>query len=123
MIFDNLTEEAKASTFVRAQLSQVTDVLMAFAAKTGDITTKDLPVLTKLANAMSLFKDPDALAAQLVEYGAIPRDADSFLGRVKSIQNARTDIKQPNSFLYMSLTPEAKDSMTGPLLQRMATLS
>lgn len=122
VIFDNLTEEAKASTFVRAQLSQMANVLMAFAAKTGDITAKDLPVLTKLANAMSMFKDPDALAAQLVEYGAIPRDADSFLGRVKSIQNARTDIKQPNSFLYTSLTPEAKDSMTGPMLQRLAQL-
>lgn len=122
VIFDNLTEEAKASTFVRAQLSQVTNVLMAFAAKTGDITAKDLPVLTKLANAMSMFKDPDALAAQLVEYGAIPRDADSFLGRVKSIQNARTDIKQPNSFLYMSLTPEAEETLTGPMLQRLAQL-
>lgn len=122
VIFDNLTEEAKASTFVRGQLSEVTNVLMAFAAKTGDITAKDLPVLTKLANAMSMFKDPDALASQLVEYGAIPRDSDSFLGRVKSIQNARTDIKQPNSFLYTSLTPEAKDLLTGPMLQRLAQL-
>lgn len=122
VIFDNLTEEAKASTFVRAQLSEVTNVLMAFAAKTGDLTAKDLPVLTKLANAMSMFKDPDAIAAQLVEYGAIPRDADSFLGRVKSIQNARTDIKQPNSFLYTSLTPEAKETLTGPMLQRLAQL-
>ncbi|HNG17163.1 MAG TPA: hypothetical protein PLG53_15345, partial [Accumulibacter sp.] len=122
VIFDNLTDEAKASTFVRAQLSQVTNVLMAFAAKTGDITAKDLPVLTKLANAMSMFKDPDALAAQLVEYVAIPRDADSFLGRVKSIQNARTDIKQPNSFLYTSLTPKSMETLTGPMLQNLAQL-
>jgi hypothetical protein len=122
VIFDNLTEEAKASTFVRAQLSQVASVLMAFAAKTGDITAKDLPTLTKLSGAMSLFKDPDAVVAQLVEYGAIPRDSDSFLGRIKSIQSARSDIKQPNSFLYTSLTPEAKDSLTGPMLQRLAQL-
>jgi hypothetical protein len=122
VLFDNLTEEAKASTFVRAQLSQVANVLMAFAAKTGDITAKDLPTLTKLSSAMAMFKDPDAVVAQLVEYGAIPRDSDSFLGRVKSIQNARADIKQPNSFLYTSLTPEAKDSLTGPMLQRLAQL-
>lgn len=122
VIFDNLTDEAKASTFVRAQLSEVTNVLMAFAAKTGDITAKDLPTLTKLSSAMSMFKDPDAMVAQLVEYGAVPRDTDSFLGRVKAIQNARTDIKQPNSFLYTSLTPEAKDSLTGPMLQRLAQL-
>lgn len=120
VIFDNLTEEAKASTFVRGQLSQVANVLMAFAAKTGDIAAKDLPTLTKLSSAMSMFKDPDAMVAQLVEYGAIPRDSDSFLGRVKAIQNARTDIKQPNSFLYTSLTPEAKDLLTGPMLQRLA---
>ncbi len=122
VIFDNLTDEAKASTFVRAQLAQVTNVVMAFAAKTGDITAKDLPTLTKLGNAMSLFKDPDALASQLVEYGAIPRDSDSFLGRVKSIQNARTDIKKPNSFLYTSLTPKAMETFTGPMLQNLAQL-
>lgn len=120
VIFDGLTDEAKASPLVRAQLAQVTNIVMAFAAKTGDITAKDLPTLTRLSNAMSLFKDPDAMAAQLVEYGAIPRDTDSFLGRVKAIQNARTDIKQPNSFLYTSLTPEAKDLLTGPMLQRLA---
>ena len=122
VVFDNLTEEAKASTFVRGQLSQVANVLMAFAAKTGDITAKDLPTLTKLSGAMSLFKDPDALASQLVEYGAIPRDTDSFLGRIKSIQSARTDLKQPNSFLVTSLTPEAKDLLTAPMLQRVAQL-
>lgn len=122
VIFDNLTDEAKASTFVRAQLSEVTNVLMAFAAKTGDITAKDLPTLTKLSSAMFMFKDPDAMVAQLIEYGAVPRGTDSFLGRVKAIQSARTDIKQPNSFLYTSLTPEAKDSLTGPMLQRLAQL-
>ena len=122
VIFDNLTDEAKANPLVRAQLAQVTSAVMAFAAKTGDITAKDLPTLTKMSNAMSLFKDPDAMAAQLVEYGAIPRDADSFLGRIKSIQNAQTDVKQPNSFLVASLTPEAKGMLTAPMLKRVAQL-
>lgn len=122
VIFDNLTDEAKANPLVRAQLAQVTNAVMAFAAKTGDITAKDLPTLTKLANAMSLFKDPDAMAAQLVEYTGLPRTEDSFLSRVKRIQNARADIKQPNSFLHMSLTPKAKETLTGPMLQRLAQL-
>lgn len=122
VLFDNLTDEAKSSSFVRAQLSQIAPVLMAFAAKTGDITSKDLPTLTKLSNAMSMFKDPDALTAQLVEYGAVPRDTSSFLGRIKSIQSARSDLKQPNSFLFTSLTPEAKQVLTAPMLQRVAQL-
>jgi len=122
VIFEGLTDEAKANPLVRAQLAQVTNAIMAFAAKTGDITAKDLPTLTKLANAMSLFKDPDAMAMQLVEYGAIPRDADSFLARVKRIQNAQQDLKQPNSFLVYSLTPEAKGMLTAPMLKRVAQL-
>lgn len=122
VIFDNLTDEAKANPLVRAQLAQVTNAVMAFAAKTGDMTSKDLPTLTKMANAMSLFKNPDAMAAQLVEYGAIPRDADSFLGRIKRIQNAQQDLKQPNSFLVSSLTPEAREQLTAPQLQRIAQL-
>lgn len=122
VIFDGLTDEAKADPLVRAQLAQVTNTVMAFAAKTGDITSKDLPTLTKMANAMSLFKDPDAMAAQLVEYGAIPRDADSFLGRIKRIQNAQQDLKQPNSFLVSSLTPEARELLTAPMLKHVAQL-
>lgn len=122
VIFDGLTDEAKANPLVRAQLAQVTNAIMAFAAKTGDITAKDLPTLTKLSNAMSLFKDPEAMAAQLVEYGAIPRDADSFLSRIKRIQNAQQDLKQPNSFLVYSLTPEARELLTAPMLKNVAQL-
>lgn len=122
VIFDGLTDEAKANPLVRAQLAQVTNAIMAFAAKTGDITAKDLPTLTKLSNAMSLFKDPDAMAAQLVEYGAIPRDADSFLSRIKRITNAQQDLKKPNSFLMFSLTPKAREELTAPQLQRIAQL-
>ncbi len=122
VIFDGLTDEAKASPAVRAQLSQVTNAIMAFAAKTGDITAKDLPTLTKLANAMSLFKDPDAMAQTLVEYAGLPRTEDSFLARVKRITNAQQDLKQPNSFLVSSLTPEAKAQLTQPQLQRVAQL-
>lgn len=122
VIFDGLTDEAKASPLVRAQLSQVTNAIMAFAAKTGDITAKDLPTLTKLSNAMSLFKDPDAMAQTLVEYAGLPRTEDSFLSRIKRITNAQQDLKQPNSFLVSSLTPEAKSQLTAPQLQRIAQL-
>ena len=122
VIFDGLTDEAKANPAVRRQLSDVTNALMAFAAKTGDITGKDLPTLTKLSNAMSLFKDPDAMAQQLVEYAGLPRTEDSFLARVKRITNAQQDLKQPNSFLVSSLSPEAKSQLTAPQLQRVAQL-
>lgn len=122
VIFDGLTDEAKANPAVRAQLSQVTNAIMAFAAKTGDITAKDLPTLTKLANAMSLFKDPDAMAQTLVEYTGLPRTEDSFLSRIKRITNAQQDLKQPNSFLVSSLTPEARGQLTAPQLQRVAQL-
>lgn len=122
VIFDGLTDEAKANPAVRRQLSDVTNAMMAFAAKTGDVTAKDLPTLTKLANAMSLFKDPDAMAAQLVEYAGLPRTEDSFLARVKRITNAQQDLKQPNSFLVSSLTPEARRQLTVPQLQRVAQL-
>jgi len=122
VIFDNLTDEAKATPLVRAQLSQVTNAIMAFAAKTGDVTAKDLPTLTKLSNAMSLFKDPDAMAQTLVEYAGLPRTEDSFLSRIKRITNAQQDLKQPNSFLVSSLTPEARSQLTAPQLQRVAQL-
>lgn len=122
VIFDGLTDEAKANPAVRRQLSDVTNAMMAFAAKTGDVTAKDLPTLTKLANAMSLFKDPDVMAQQLVEYAGLPRTEDSFLSRIKRITNAQQDLKQPNSFLVSSLTPEARGQLTAPQLQRVAQL-
>lgn len=122
VIFDGLTDDAKANPAVRRQLSDVTNAMMAFAAKTGDVTAKDLPTLTKLANAMSLFKDPDAMAQQLVEYAGLPRTEDSFLSRIKRITNAQQDLKQPNSFLVSSLTPEARGQLTAPQLQRVAQL-
>lgn len=122
VIFDGLTDEAKANPAVRRQLSDVTNAMMAFAAKTGDVTAKDLPTLTKLSNAMSLFKDPDAMAQQLVEYAGLPRTEDSFLSRIKRITNAQQDLKQPNSFLVSSLTPEARGQLTAPQLQRVAQL-
>jgi hypothetical protein len=122
VVFDGLTDEAKASPDVRRHLSDVTNAMMAFAAKTGDVTAKDLPTLTKLSNAMSLFKDPDAMAKTLVEYANLPRPEDSFLSRIKSITNAQQDMKQPNSFLVSSLTPEARRQLTAPQLQRIAQL-
>lgn len=122
VIFDNLTEEAKANPEVRSQLSAVTNAVMAFAARTGDITAKDLPALTRLSDAMKLFKDPDALTQQLIEYTAIPRDTTSFLGRIKQIQGAQQDIRQPNSFLTSSLTPEARSALSPKQLEKVAQL-
>ena len=122
VVFDGLTDEAKANPAVRRQLSDVTNAMMAFAAKTGDVTAKDLPTLTKLSNAMSLFKDPDAMAQTLVEYAGLPRTEDSFLSRIKRITNAQQDLKQPNSFLEVSVTPEARMQMNKPMLQRIAQL-
>lgn len=120
VIFDNLTDAAKTDGYVRAQLAQVTNAVMAFAAKTGDMTESDMKALSRMADVMTLFKDPDALLAQLVEYGALPRTSDSFLSRIKAITSAQQDVEQANSFLLSSITPEVADDMKGPELKELA---
>ena len=95
---------------------------MAFAAKTGDVSPKDIPMLMKMSDALSMFKDPDTLVKDIVTYANLPRPEDSFLSKIKRITNAQQDIKKPNSFLFYSLTPEAKRELTTTQLNRVAQL-
>lgn len=122
VIFDGLTDTAKADGYVRAQLGKVTNALMAFAAKTGDMTPKDVQALTKISDVMGMFKDPDAMIEQLVEYANLPRTEDSFLARIKNISSAQNDIKQPNSFLQSSMTLDAQEQLKGSDLGRLAKM-
>jgi hypothetical protein len=122
VVFDGLTDAAKASPEIRSQLPDMARTLVAFAAKTGDITAKDLPTLAKLSDALSVFKDPDTMAQTLVEYAAVPRLEDSFISKIKGISSAQEDIKQPNSFLVSSLTPDAAQTLTTSQLAKVAKL-
>jgi len=122
LIFDNLTDEAKANPTVRQRLPEIANAMLAFAARTGDLTKADLKTLSRMQDGLALFKDPDALATQLTEYAGLPRTEDSFLSRIKRVTNAQQDIRQPNSFLYSSLTEEAKDSLRPAQLNQLARL-
>lgn len=122
LIFDNLTDEAKANSEVRTRLPEIANSLLAFAGRTGELTRTDLKALLRVQDAMEMFRDPDAVAAQLVQYAGLPRLEDSFLSRVKAVSSARQDVNQPNSFLYASLTEEAKDTMRQPQLKQLARL-
>ncbi len=122
LIFDNLTDEAKANPTVRQRLPEIANAMLAFAARTGDLTKADLKTLSRMQDGLAMFRDPDALAAQLTEYAGLPRPEDSFLSRIKRVTNAQQDIRQPNSFLYSSLTEEAKDSLRPAQLKQLARL-
>lgn len=122
LIFDNLTDEAKANPTVRQRLPEIANAMLAFAARTGDLTKADLKTLSRMQDGMAMFRDPDAVAAQLTEYAGLPRTEDSFLSRIKRVTNAQQDIRQPNSFLYSSLTEEAKDSLRPAQLNQLARL-
>ncbi len=122
LIFDNLTDEAKANPTVRQRLPEIANAMLAFAARTGDLTKADLKTLSRMQDGLAMFRDPDALAAQLTEYAGLPRPEDSFLSRIKRVTNAQQDIRQPNSFLYSSLTEEAKDSLRPAQLNQLARL-
>lgn len=122
LIFDNLTDEAKANPTVRQRLPEIANAMLAFAARTGDLTKADLKTLSRMQDGMAMFRDPDAVAAQLTKYAGLPRTEDSFLSRVKRVTNAQQDIRQPNSFLYSSLTEEAKDSLRPAQLNQLARL-
>ena len=122
LIFDNLTDEAKANPTVRQRLPEIANAMLAFAARTGDLTKADLKTLSRMQDGMAMFRDPDAVAAQLTEYAGLPRTEDSFLSRIKRVTNAQQDLRQPNSFLYSSLTEEAKDSLSRPQLRQLARL-
>lgn len=122
LIFDNLTDEAKANPTVRQRLPEIANAMLAFAARTGDLTKADLKTLSRMQDGMAMFRDPDAVAAQLTEYAGLPRLGDSFLSRIKRVTNAQQDVRQPNSFLYSSLTEEAKDSLRPAQLNQLARL-
>jgi len=122
LIFDNLTDEAKANPTVRQRLPEIANAMLAFAARTGDLTKADLKTLSRMQDGMAMFRDPDAVAAQLTEYAGLPRTEDSFLSRIKRVTNAQQDVRQPNSFLYSSLTEEAKDSLRPAQLNQLARL-
>ena len=122
LIFDSLTDEAKASPAVRQRLPELANAMLAFAARTGDLTKADLKTLSRMQDGLAMFRDPEQLAAKLTEYAGLPRTEDSFLSRVKRVTNAQQDILQPNSFLYSSLSEDAKDSLTQPQLRQIARL-
>lgn len=122
LIFDNLTDEAKANPTVRQRLPEIANAMLAFAARTGDLTKNDLKTLSRMQDGLAIFRDPEALAAQLTEYAGLPRPEDSFLSRIKRVTNAQQDIRQPNSFLYSSLTEEAKKSLSPTQLKQLARL-
>lgn len=122
LIFDNLTDEAKANPTVRQRLPEIANAMLAFAARTGDLTKDDLKTLSRMQDGLTIFRDPEALAAQLTEYAGLPRPEDSFLSRIKRVTNAQQDIRQPNSFLYSSLTEEAKKSLSPTQLKQLARL-
>lgn len=122
LVFDSLTDEAKASPAVRQRLPELANSMLAFAARTGDLTKADLKTLSRMQDGLAMFRDPEALATQLTEYAGLPRTEDSFLSRVKRVTNAQQDILQPNSFLYSSLSEDAKDSLSQPQLRQLARL-
>lgn len=122
LVFDSLTDEAKASPAVRQRLPELANAMLAFAARTGDLTKADLKTLSRMQDGLAMFRDPEQLAAKLTEYAGLPRTEDSFLSRVKRVTNAQQDILQPNSFLYSSLSEDAKDMLSQPQLRRLARL-
>ena len=122
LVFDSLTDEAKASPAVRQRLPELANSMLAFAARTGDLTKADLKTLSRMQDGLAMFRDPEALATQLTEYAGLPRTEDSFLSRVKRVTNAQQDILQPNSFLYNSLSEDAKGSLSPPQLRQLARL-
>lgn len=122
LIFDSLTDEAKANPTVRQHLPEIANAMLAFAARTGELTKDDLKTLSRMKDGLAIFRDPDALAAQLTEYAGLPRPEDSFLSRIKRITNAQQDIRRPNSFLYYSLTEKAKDTLSSAELNGLARL-
>lgn len=122
LLFDNLSEEARTNETVRARLPEIANTLLAYAARTQDLTRSDVAEVARVRDALDLFADPDAAVQSILEYANLPRDSGSFLSRVKDISNAQEDIRQPNSFLYSSLTEEARNTMTAPEMRELARI-
>jgi hypothetical protein len=124
VVFDQLTDEAKASPEVRANLGKLASSMVSFAAKTGDLKADDIPRLFKLKEAMSMFKDPDAAAEQILQYTGVPRDGTSFIEQVKAISSAGQDVKQRGSFLESAMLPDVQQAarQNPAIMNRIADL-
>jgi hypothetical protein len=124
VIYDSLTDEAKANPTIRQKLPELAQALVAFASRTGDLTQKDLRTLTKLQGDLDgMFNDPDALIKQLVTYAQVPQGSQSFVERMRQISNAQQDVRgSENSFLASSLTPEARETLGPEQITQLAKL-
>lgn len=122
LVFDQLTDEAKASPEVRKRLPELANTMLAFAARTGELDDGDVDTLSSIYSSFSLFQDVDALTEQLSTYANLPRLEDSFLARAKRTNTAQRDAAKPNSFLYTALTSEAKDTLRSKGLSQLAKL-
>lgn len=121
-VFNAMTPGAKADPEIRKRLPEITNAIYALAARTGDVTPADMKALAHVHESMQLFTDPEGLAQNVMKHAGLPHDANSFIQRMRGYRSAQEDVKNPDSFLYHSLTPEAKDSITGPELKRVASI-
>lgn len=124
VVYDNLTDEAKNSAYVRSIIPQLANTMLAYAARTGELTPADMKTISRVQEGMQLFTDPEAAAQQIAEYSGIPfRSEDSFLERIKRVSNAQKDnAESNNSFLRMSLSDEAKAGLTNAQIGQVAKL-
>lgn len=107
LVFDNLTDEAKASPQVRNQMGKIGAALASMAARVGELDPEDVKHLPVLKSAMGIFKDPKAVAEKFTKLAGGEKPENSFLAKALSIESAVDDAKRPDSFLFHSLSPEA----------------
>lgn len=124
IVYDNLTDEAKGSAYVRGMIPELANTMLAYAARTGELTPADMKTISRVQEGMQLFTNPDAAAAQIAEYSGVPfRAEDSFLSRIKRVSNAQNDnAATNNSFLRMSLSDEARAGLTNAQIGQVAKL-
>lgn len=109
VLFDNLSDDTRDVQSVRDALPSIAQRMAAMAARNGDLDKGDVEAMTDLTDSMrSLFKDPQAVAQQFKAY--VKNSDKSLLDKVLEIENARSDARQPNSFLELSLSPKARQS-------------
>lgn len=126
-VFDLLTPEAQRDRRVRNALPELANSILAYAAKTGDITKEDMATIAKVrAASEDLFANPTEAATAIMEFAGTPRldvgKGKSFFDRVFEIGAAQEDIKNPNSFLYTALPDEVRNSMTTKQLKQLARM-
>lgn len=120
LVFDGLTDEAKADSALMDRLPEIASAMVALSSRVGDLDSSDLANLSDVQDALSLFKDPEMLAAQVAEVAGIT-EPGTFVSKIMKISGARQDVKQSNSFLYSMLSEDAKDSMTTKQLSELAS--